>query len=64
MTTPRVLDPWRLVWGQPYIDSDRLLTECHAFPDDTALRPQILESWRFILQEPLFPDGEAPPLHL
>jgi hypothetical protein len=33
----------------------RLLTYGLAFLDDPKLRPQILENWRFIFQEPLFP---------
>jgi hypothetical protein len=33
----------------------RLLNDGKAFLDDPKLRPQILESWRFIFQEPLFP---------
>lgn len=31
----------------------RLLTDGRTFLDDPALRPQILENWRFIFQEPL-----------
>lgn len=38
---------------------DRLITSGRTFLDDPALRPQILENWRFIFQEPLFPDGEG-----
>jgi hypothetical protein len=33
----------------------RLLTDGKAFLDDPNLRPQILENWRFIFQQPLFP---------
>ncbi len=33
----------------------RLLTDGKAFLDDPKLRPQILENWRFIFQQPLFP---------
>lgn len=43
---------------------DRLLNDGRTFLDDPALRPQILENWRFIFQEPLFPNREEPPLHL
>ena len=32
----------------------RLLHDGKAFLDDPKLRPQILENWRFIFQEPLF----------
>ncbi len=35
----------------------RLLTDGKAFLDDPKLRPQILENWRFIFQQPLFPAG-------
>ncbi len=43
----------------------RLLTDGRAFLDDPALRPQILENWRFIFQEPLDVDqvGDAPMAH-
>jgi hypothetical protein len=34
----------------------RLLTDGQAFLDDRKLRPQIEENWRFIFQEPLFPE--------
>ena len=37
----------------------RLLTDGRAFLDDPKLRPQIEENWRFIFQEPLFPEPEA-----
>jgi hypothetical protein len=43
---------------------DRLLGDGRPFLDDTHLRPQIEENWRFIFQEPLFPaetEGEAKP---
>ncbi len=33
----------------------RLLNDGKAFLDDPKLRPQVLENWRFIFQEPLFP---------
>lgn len=44
---------------------DRLLNSGRAFLDDPALRPQILENWRFIFQEPLNLDqvGDAPMAH-
>lgn len=35
----------------------RLLTDGRVFLDDPALRPQIEENWRFIFQDPLFPEG-------
>ena len=35
----------------------RLLSDGKAFLDDPKLRPQILENWRFIFQQPLFSDG-------
>jgi hypothetical protein len=38
---------------------DRLLTDGRAFLDDPELRPQIEENWRFIFQEPLFPEPEG-----
>jgi hypothetical protein len=37
----------------------RLLTDGRAFLDDPKLRPQIEENWRFIFQEPLFPEPET-----
>lgn len=37
----------------------RLLTDGRVFLDDPKLRPQIEENWRFIFQEPLFPDAEG-----
>ena len=37
----------------------RLLSDGRAFLDDPKLRPQIEENWRFIFQEPLFPEPEA-----
>jgi hypothetical protein len=39
----------------------RLLTDGRAFLDDPKLRPQILENWRFIFQEPLFPEDAKEP---
>jgi Nucleotidyltransferase of unknown function (DUF6036) len=33
----------------------RLLNDGRSFLDDPKLRPQIMENWRFIFQEPLFP---------
>lgn len=36
----------------------RLLTDGLVFLDDPKLRPQIEENWRFIFQEPLFPDPD------
>ncbi len=50
----------------------RLFTDGRAFFDDPKLRPQIEENWRFIFQDPLFPEqaeahegveesAEAPP---
>jgi hypothetical protein len=39
----------------------RLLTNGTAFLNDPKLRPQILENWRFIFQQPLFPDGPLSP---
>jgi hypothetical protein len=37
----------------------RLVTDGQIFLDDPQLRPQIEESWRFIFQEPLFPEPEG-----
>jgi hypothetical protein len=37
----------------------RLLTDGRTFLDDPKLRPQIEENWRFIFQEPLFPEPEG-----
>jgi hypothetical protein len=37
----------------------RLLTDGRVFLDDPKLRPQIEENWRFIFQEPLFPEPEG-----
>jgi len=37
----------------------RLLTDGRRFLDDTKLRPQIDENWRFIFQEPLCPQQTA-----
>ncbi len=34
----------------------RLLGDGTTFLDDPKLRPQIEENWRFVFQEPLFPD--------
>ncbi len=39
----------------------RLLTAGKAFLEDASLRPQIEANWRFIFQEPLFPEKEPPP---
>jgi hypothetical protein len=36
----------------------RLRTDGQVFLDDPKLRPQIEENWRFIFQEPLFPETE------
>lgn len=36
----------------------RLLTDGRVFLDDPKLRPQIEENWRFIFQEPLFPEAD------
>ena len=40
----------------------RLLTDGMAFLDDPKLRPRILENWRFIFQQPLFPVGPTSPI--
>jgi hypothetical protein len=37
----------------------RLLIDGRTFLDDPKLRPQIEENWRFIFQEPLFPEPET-----
>ena len=39
----------------------RLLNDGKSFLDDPKLRPQILENWRFIFQEPLFAEGLESP---
>ncbi len=39
----------------------RLITDGKTFLDDPKLRPQILENWRFIFQEPLFGEHAAAP---
>jgi hypothetical protein len=39
----------------------RLLADGKAFLDDPELRPQILENWRFIFQQPLFPEDPTSP---
>jgi hypothetical protein len=42
---------------EPETAKQRLLSDGKAFVDDPDLRPQIEENWRFIYQEPLFPEG-------
>jgi hypothetical protein len=38
------------------------MTDGHAFVDDSELKPQIEENWRFVFQERLF--GEQPAINV